>query len=276
MKVDILLSTYNSQNYLRELLDSLWAQYHKNWQLLVRDDGSTDNTTNILSDFEDRYPEKITYIKDNEKSLGPKRSFENLLNKSSADYIMFCDHDDYWLPHKISDSLLEIQKLEENTPNKAALVFTDLKVVDEKLNVIHPSFWKYSKVDPNNIFNPYKLVINNPAPGCTLLINKTLKKLVLPFPKEVRMHDWWITLRAAESGVASFCKEPSILYRQHENNTIGAEAITENYLKGKVLNIKNTWKENVRTYKMMKCLEKNYSILKLIYYKIIISLSKLS
>lgn len=275
MTVDILLSTYNSVKHLEELLDSLVAQSFTDWQLIVRDDGSSDNTLSILNKFSEANKAKITIIDNYKQNLGPKRSFEKLLEYSSAEYIMFCDHDDYWLPDKVQDSLNQIKELEKQHPNKPALVFTDLKVVDQSLYEIHPSFWKYSKLDPNNIFNTCKLLINNPAPGCTFLFNKAAKALALPFPDEAIMHDWWIALRISEDGVAAFCEKPSILYRQHSSNKIGAESVSKSYFKNRILRLSNTIKENRRTYRMMKRLKKKYSVHKLIYYKISISLSKL-
>lgn len=275
MSIDILLSTYNSQDYLNDLWDSLLGQSNQDWQLLVRDDCSTDETMKVLNELKENYGNKISIIENDGQRLGAKLSFESLLQRSNADYIMFCDHDDYWLSHKIKDSLHTIQQLEKSKPNQPALVFSDLTVVDKSLNVIHPSFWNYSKINPKNIFNTYKLLINNPAPGCTLLFNKALKALVLPFPEEIRMHDWWIALKASESGVTSYCEKATILYRLHDNNEIGVDAVNRMYFKSKFKNIKHTWHENLRTLKMMNCLSNNYSLLKLIYYKVIISFSKL-
>lgn len=276
MIVDILLSTYNSGEYLEELLESLVTQSFTDWQLLVRDDGSIDNTLLILSNFRARNSSKITIIDEPKQNLGPKRSFEKLLEYSSAEYIMFCDHDDYWLPDKILDSLTLIRELEKQYPNKPALVFSDLRVVDEYLQEIHSSFWKYLKISPDNIFNTYKLLINNPAPGCTIIINKKAKKLVLPFPEQARMHDWWIVLKVAESGVINYIKKPTILYRQHKKNEIGAEteAIKNTSPLSHFTNISHTIKKNNESFQMMKCLSNNYSLIKLFYYKVRISLSK--
>lgn len=274
MTIDILLSTYNSQDYIDDLLNSLLAQTYKNWSLIVRDDCSTDDTIAILNDFKKANSTKLIVINNDGQALGPKKSFEKLLENSSSDYIMFCDHDDYWLPNKIQDSLKQIHELKKNNPNQPALVFTDLTVVDQYLNIIHSSFWKYSKVNPNNIFNTYKLLINNPAPGCTFIFNAAVKKLVLPFPEQARMHDWWIALKVSESGVANYLDQSTILYRQHKNNKIGAEQISGAYFKNRISDLSLTFRQNLLSYRMMKCLNQNYSILKLIYYKFHISLSK--
>lgn len=274
MKVEILLASYNSEKYLRELLDSLEAQSYTHWQLLVHDDGSHDQTLAILKAFEKRQNRTVKIYR-SKKQLGPMRSFEQLLKNSSADYLMFCDHDDVWLPHKIEESLACIQQLEQQNPDKAALVFSDLEVVDEQLNTIHSSFWNYSKVNPGNVYNVYKLLINNPAPGCTFIMNKKVKPLVLPFPEQARMHDWWIILKVAESGVIDYLKKPGLRYRQHKKNKVGAEAIKNTYLLSRMASLSLTIKRNKESYQMMKCLSKKYSLLKLFGYKLRISLAKI-
>nr|WP_321486353.1 glycosyltransferase family 2 protein [uncultured Draconibacterium sp.] len=274
MKIEILLATYNSANYLRDLLDSLVAQSYANWNILVHDDGSDDETIAIFKEFEKQQGREIKILS-SDKNLGPMRSFEKLLEYSSAEYIMFCDQDDVWLPHKIEESLARIQQLERKNPDKAALVFSDLEVVDEQLATINPSFWNYSKVDPENVYNAYKLLINNPAPGCTFIMNRKVKPLVLPFPEQARMHDWWIILKVAESGVIDYLKKPSLLYRQHKKNIVGAEAIKNTYLLSRMANLSLTIKRNKESYQMMKCLSNDYSLLKLFWYKLRISLAKL-
>nr|WP_319569910.1 glycosyltransferase family 2 protein [uncultured Draconibacterium sp.] len=274
MKVEILLATYNSANYLKDLLDSLVVQSYTNWELLVHDDGSDDQTIAILKEFEKQQGREIKILS-SDKQLGPMRSFEKLMEYSSAEYIMFCDQDDVWLPHKIEKTLACILQLEQNNPNKAALVFSDLTVVDEQLATINPSFWNYSKVDPENVYNAYKLLINNPAPGCTFIMNRKVKPLVLPFPEQARMHDWWIILKVAESGVIDYLKKPGLLYRQHKKNKVGAEAIKNTYLLSRMANLSLTVKRNKESYQMMKCLSNDYSLLKLFWYKLRISLAKL-
>jgi len=100
MIVDILLSTYNSEIYLEDLLKSLFLQSYTNWRLLIRDDCSSDNTPGILKRYRKSDTERFHIIENGGIKLGPKRSFENLLEHSTSDYIMFCDHDDYWMKNK--------------------------------------------------------------------------------------------------------------------------------------------------------------------------------
>ena len=106
--VEILLSTYNGEAYLEELLDSLIAQTYQDWSLTIRDDGSTDSTIDIISEYQHKYGEKITLM-DGRKNIGTIKSFELLLQQSIAEYVMLCDQDDVWMPDKI---MLSLQKME--------------------------------------------------------------------------------------------------------------------------------------------------------------------
>ena len=100
IKVDILLSTYNGEKYLPELLHSLENQTHDNWHLYIRDDGSTDSTPILIENFIKRYPKKSNFI--DGKNIGAIKSFGELLKKSNSDYVLLCDQDDVWLDNKIS------------------------------------------------------------------------------------------------------------------------------------------------------------------------------
>ena len=106
--IAILLSTYNGSKYLREQLNSIIDQTVKDWILYVRDDGSTDETIDIIKEYVSLYP-NINYIEDIQ-NLGSARSFMKLLSLVEADHYMFCDQDDVWLPTKIEVSLMEMKK----------------------------------------------------------------------------------------------------------------------------------------------------------------------
>ena len=176
------------------------------------------------------------------------------------------DHDDVWLAHKIQDSLTQIQTIENG--GKAALVFTDLIITDEKLKPIHPSFWNYSKINPQNIHSVYKLAINNPVVGCTVMLNRQAKGLVLPIPDGAIMHDWWAALKVAEKGAIDYIEKPSILYRQHNANEIGAYHVGFFYFLRRFFNFPKTIRQNKDAYRMLKTLNKKYSLIKFVGYKI--------
>jgi len=220
-KVDILLSTYNGDEFLEELLDSIIEQTYDEWQLLIRDDGSTDGTIKILHAYKEKYPDKITLIIDDKGNLGVLRSYSLLLGLSINDYIMLCDQDDVWLPEKVEHSVNVIEKFGASGA-QPLMVFTDLKVVDQDRNVISDSFFKYRRLNAGSI-KLQNLLLQNVATGCTIIMNQELKKMVLPIPDQAIMHDWWIALNASITDGLRVDHSSFILYRQHAQNTIGAK-----------------------------------------------------
>lgn len=274
MTVDILLSTYNGEKYLDDLIKSLYLQTYKNWNLIIRDDQSTDSTIEKIKNLKMNDPERIKILDSNNKNLGPKKSFEELLNVSNAEYIMFCDQDDYWLSTKVEASINRVKQIEASNPNKPVLLCTDLAVTDNNLNLINRSLWKFTKVDPNNIYHLYKLSINNPVVGCTVTINKKAKEKILPIHDCAIMHDWWSALVISNNGIMDYLKKPMILYRTHENNHIGAVKANGNFYKGKIFHFQETVKNNRKAFKMLKEIKPNASYLTFLYYKGKIILSK--
>ena len=106
------MSTYNGELFLNKQINSLLNQTHINWTLYVRDDGSTDNTLNILKKYKKTYPFKINIIKDDLGNLTSAFSFMRLLSLVNADYFMFCDQDDVWLPFKIEKTYNKMKEIE--------------------------------------------------------------------------------------------------------------------------------------------------------------------
>jgi glycosyltransferase involved in cell wall biosynthesis len=225
--IDILLATYNGRKYLREQIDSILAQSCQDWQLLIRDDGSDDDTLSIIKDYAIKYPVKIKLIEDNSGRLGVKLNFKRLLEHSTAEYLMFCDQDDVWLPQKIEATLNLMEATEEEYPNKPILVHTDLRVVDSQLKTIAKSMWRYQRTSPETGNNLNKVTLQNVATGCTIMINRKAKTISLPIPEEAVMHDWWIVINVAKHGKIVYVPDQLVLYRQHPNNAVGAKKVSK-------------------------------------------------
>jgi glycosyltransferase involved in cell wall biosynthesis len=218
--VDVLLATYNGARYLPEQLRSLEAQTIASWRLLVRDDGSTDETRAILAEFQARHPGAVKILDDGAGRLGPAGNYGRLLENSTADYVLLCDQDDIWLPDKI-ERLLGLA-LEAGQPGMPLLVHSDLEVIDRDGRVIAPSFWRYQYINPANCGWP-RLAVQNVVTGCACLFNAALRDAALPIPAEAIMHDWWLALVAAASGEIRWTETPTIRYRQHGTNDTGAK-----------------------------------------------------
>lgn len=257
--IDILLSTYNGEKYLNEQIISIQNQSEKDWRLLVRDDGSSDNTLRLLESFASQ-DKRIILIKDDKGNLGVMRSFEILLVQSNADYIMFADQDDVWLANKIRDTWEAMLTVERKTSNIPLLVFTDVCVVDAGLKEIHPSFISRERYDVTKVNDIYKLVISNCIMGCTVMINSKAREKVLPFSRYALMHDWWIGLVVANYGKNIFLDKVTSLYRQHENNQVGSGRITIKYYLNRLLNINKYFMVNYRYIQMVKDLPFKMSI----------------
>ena len=223
IKIDVVLATYNGIPYLEQQLSSLMSQSYKNFQVLIHDDGSTDGSIEVIKQYQLNYPERIVFIDDEFSSGSAKNNFEYLLRLSKSQYVMFCDQDDFWLDEKVQWAVEHIEKLAKDHLNKPIVCFSDLTVVDENLNVISGSLFKYQKTDPKLATSIRFLSCKNCVTGCTMIINRKAIDLSLPFDRNALMHDWWIALKTLEhKGVVSYMPESFILYRQHSNNQVGA------------------------------------------------------
>lgn len=221
-QIDILMAVYQNGLYLAEQIDSLMKQTYSHFRLIIRDDCSTDNSLQIMEAYAKKYPKTITLLKGTE-NLGAKGNFSALMQYATAPYIMFCDADDVWLPKKIEESLLLMQKHEKLYGAKTPLlIHTDLSVTGKDLRTLHSSFWKYSCINPH-LDTLNRLLIQNIVTGCTILMNQPLLQLACPIPKEAIMHDWWIALTASAFGHLAVLEKPTILYRQHGKNDTGAK-----------------------------------------------------
>lgn len=221
--VDILLATYNGAQFLAAQIESLLSQTYGNWRLIARDDGSTDGSLGILKDYAGRHPGRIELLEDAEPGLGPCGNFGRLLAHASADYAMFCDQDDVWLPEKTERMIAAIQELEaECGGDTPLLVHCDLRVVDSALEMLAPSFWRYQRLNPVKGQFLNRLLIQNVVTGCASIANRAAVQLALPIPQDARMHDWWLALVAAAFGRVGYLPEALVLYRQHGTNTLGA------------------------------------------------------
>lgn len=224
MLIDILMATYNAANFLEEQLDSLLNQTYRDWHLIIRDDVSTDNTVEIIKKYIEKYPNKISLF-NADINLGAMANFNELLKLSTAKYVMFADHDDVWLDDKISITFEKMIALEKTSAIGAPiLVFTDKSIADANLNITHKSSVRAEKFDVKRL-TPQRLLVQNVASGCTIMINKPLLTLCGSIPKEALMHDHYIMLLAAFFGKIGYVDKPAMLYRQHSRNEIGAKSV---------------------------------------------------
>lgn len=218
-EIDILLATYNGEHFIAEQLDSLLRQTWRDFRVLIRDDGSSDLTREIIQQYVSAHPKRIVFCEDDEKR-GVVGNFAELMRLSSAPYIMLCDQDDVWLPNKVETSFAALKKLEQTHGSEVPLlIHTDLRVVDESLVIIAPSFLKRARLHTSHSLR--RLMISNNVTGCTAMFNRALLDKALPIPDASLMHDWWLALVAAAFGHAALLPRADIFYRQHGRNVVG-------------------------------------------------------
>ncbi len=222
----ILLSTYQGEKYLATQLDSIISQSYTDWTLVIRDDGSRDGTLALIKTYAE-IESRIHLLSDNLGNIKPAKSFAALMHYAltrNENYIFFCDQDDVWQPNKLALQVNLLNDMQAQYGNTMPLlIHSDLSVVDQRLQTIHPSFLRFEKISRNTQAPLNTLLINNFVTGCTMGINRALLNIVTPVPDDIIMHDWWCALCASAMGKIAFLNEASVLYRQHSHNSIGSQ-----------------------------------------------------
>jgi len=214
--VAILLCTYNGERFLAEQLDSLEAQTHQNWVLVVSDDGSKDVTVDILLRYQAKWPQGKMTIRN-----GPQKGFcQNFLSLAcdseiKASYFAFCDQDDVWLPEKL---MVALQTIAANQNiyvpfiycGRTAYVTNDLKSCGTSPLFVFPSSFRNA-------------LVQSIAGGNTMVFNLAAKLLIEKAgPLNVPSHDWWLyQLISGAEGDVFYDPVPYLLYRQHDGALVG-------------------------------------------------------
>lgn len=248
IKVYILLGTYNGADFLHTQLNSIQQQTLQEWRLLIRDDGSEDDTLHILEDIS-REDARIEILKDEKGHLGVTENYNELMLASlqrGACIVCFADQDDVWLPTKVANHLTRLHKAQEiHGAHTPILVHSDLKVVDRDLNVLHGSLARYQGIYAQPKSPLRYLLAQNFVTGCASTINRALLEIATPLPRQAVIHDWWIALCAAACGQIEYIDEPTVLYRQHGHNQVGAIRASLNLLNSSLL---RRWRKAQRNF----------------------------
>ena len=261
-KIVVLLSTYNGEKYLKELLDSVLAQIEINLDIYIRDDGSSDRTKEILKNYTEVY-DNIKVVFGN--NLGYAKSFWWLIqNVRDYDYYALCDQDDIWKREKLSIAIEKIGELSEDIP---VLYTSDVTPFNEKGIVSSRLF------NVNNAIDKYESFQKSILPGCTFVFNNKAHNLLLQYNGYMESHDWAIYAIINMFGKVLYDCNNYIYYRLHENNTIGKSTVLEEY----IIKIKRFFKPSkctrskfakdfYETYKNLLTEEDNSIINNLAYY----------
>ena len=225
MKINIVLSTYNGAKFLAEQIESIQKQTFTDWQLLIRDDGSTDETPQIIKQFV-AADKRIKFINaDKRENFGVIKNFFTLVKFEAADYYFFSDQDDVWLPNKMATMLDEAAKHDQAKP---LMVYMDLSVVDQNLVVTQPSMIRSQSHHANTTL--LAELTENTVTGGVAMINHALAEKWVD-TDDIVMHDWYLALLATATGKLVYIDKPGELYRQHDNNVLGARTLRKRFAK---------------------------------------------
>jgi len=209
--ISIVLATYNGEKYIKEQLESIINQSFKDFEILILDDKSEDNTLEIIKDYENKY--NFIRVIQNKKRVGVIKNFEKGISLTNGDFIALSDQDDIWEKDKLLVQYNAIKKYKI-----PAMVHSDLSIINEKGEKICNSFFK-----KKGYFFPKKksvdiLISRSGVMGNTIMFNKQLKSLILPFYKEIPMHDYYIGVIAELYGKRITLNQKLVRYRIHSSN----------------------------------------------------------
>jgi glycosyltransferase involved in cell wall biosynthesis len=236
LNYSVAICTFNGEKYLEAQLESILNQSIKPKEIIICDDNSLDNTFNIAKTISNNWKDVNWIFSLNQTKLGYVKNFQKAIALCKHEIIFLSDQDDIWSPNKAS-SILEIFKNEE-----IITVFSDAQIVDENLNSLDSTMFikvGFGKIEQENFSNEIyqmdlllrKFIVT----GATMAFRKKIVPIMFPIPEtNFYIHDNWIATISSTIGKVDFIKEPLILYRQHNNNIIGAfNSITPNYPKNR-------------------------------------------
>jgi len=205
LKVSIIVPTYNRAHLVTETIDSILAQTVKDFELIVVDNESTDNTEEVIKSYTDR---RIRYFQHQNNGLvAVNRNYG--ISKANGEYIAFCDDDDLWMPEKLERQvkLLDLNK-------ELGLVYSDSYIMDENGDLERDTLFSNSRPLRGNVFD--KLFQSNCIPTLTVMIRREVLSKVGGFdPKYIIAQDYDLWLRIAEHYPIDFTEEPLAKYRIH-------------------------------------------------------------
>lgn len=205
IRVSVAMATYNGEKYIKEQIESILINLKENDELIISDDGSKDNTKNIIEEFLKK-DKRIKIFAGPKK--GVKQNFANAIEKCQGEYIFLSDQDDIWNKDKVEKILKVFDK------EKCTLVIHNCEIVNENLENSGKNFFEFRSSGKGIIKNIWK----NTYIGCCIAFKNELKDKILPIPNDIEMHDQWIGIINEKYGKSIFLNECLIKYRRHENN----------------------------------------------------------
>lgn len=201
--ISVCIATCNGEEYIRQQIESILPQLEKEDEVVISDDDSTDNTLEIIKNFEDKRIKILPVC----TFKSPIWNFENAIKNAKGDYIFLSDQDDVWLPNKVTEFIKALS--EKNIVMSDALIFYDSS---NPFGFQTLKEWRrYKKGFFQNLWKPNYV-------GCCMAFNRSKLNQILPFPDDVPAHDVWIGLLGEITNDIFYLDKPLINYRRHGNN----------------------------------------------------------
>lgn len=234
-KVSILISTYNGEKYIKEQLESIVNQSYENYEIHLRDDGSSDKTVSIVKEFFKNYPDRFFFYQG--ENLGAIGSFNYLITHVNSELYATCDQDDIWLPEKIMDQV-KIYKSNYSGSDFPFMCFSD-PVIYKDSTIANITLSEVQSMNVKLLISSYKnLIAMNPVAGCTMLFCENAKRLYSrSIGNGLIMHDHLMAAIVSFHGRLVFCDKQHVLYRQHGQNVLGNKDTSIRYFLNRLANI---------------------------------------
>lgn len=207
-KVSVAMVSYQGKNYIKEQIESVMGQLGKEDELVISDDGSTDGAIEAIKEFQKKDP-RIRLLKGPGKGI--KKNVEHAIRHTRGEYIFLADQDDIWCAGKVGEVLEAFER------EHAAVVVHDAIVFEgeDPKKVVMDSFFAFRGSRAGVLKN----IAKNSYIGCCMAFRRELKRIILPIPAPIEMHDQWIgVLGDYFAGKSCFLHKPLLLYRRHGDN----------------------------------------------------------
>lgn len=211
----VILCCYQGERFISKQIDSILSQSYQNLKLHIFDDASTDDTQQIVKRFEQH---NNVFLHINHINKGFVKNFEFALAKIDAAYIALSDQDDIWHVDKLKQSYQALRTLEQENQNAPCLVHSDLCMIDQNGKCLSPSFFNYKQISLPKKKSLAKILGYNGVMGNTILMNRQLAQLALPFPDSLKYHDYWLALVNETFGARKTLNAKLVSYRIHNKN----------------------------------------------------------
>ena len=219
--VDILLATFNGEKYIKTQILSLISQSYSDWNLIIHDDGSTDNTVEIIKEIANS-DKRIKLIEDDVRCRSAASNFMHLLKFSTSPYVMFCDQDDIWFDNKVEYMYCAIRCTDESVPS---VLYTNAYVWRPLIGILGKATLTFPK-DINSL-----LFLNSGIQGCAAIFNAKMRDLMLRRKGPLAMHDHLLHLLGCSVGKVFYNDIPLMLYRNHDKNVTGSTRTNKNSIR---------------------------------------------